>query len=118
MRVYVAMGWAGGGWEVSGTEGGGLVYRRLGHDGNVLAEKELSPSPEAWRGFRERLAELGVHRWEARYEPEYPVCGGTAWAVRLEDEEGRLESTGEDAYPPNWEGFLRALGELAGRELG
>ncbi len=109
----MAMGWAGGGWEVSGSEGEGLLYRRRGHDGAVLEERRVRPSPEAWRAFQERLRAIGVHDWEARYEPEYPVCGGTAWAVRLD---GRA-STGEDAYPPNWAGFLDALSALVGLRL-
>ena len=107
------MGWAGGGWEVKGSEKEGLVYKRLGHDGAVLEEQRIRPPEEAWRAFKEKLEELGVGTWEARYEPEYPVCGGTTWAVRLD---GR-QSTGEDAYPPNWQGFLDTLSELVGRAL-
>jgi len=107
------MGWAGGGWEVEGSEAEGVVYRRRGHDGAVLAERHLRPSPEAWQAFEERLRALGVEAWEARYEPEYPVCGGTAWAVRL----GDRKSSGEDAYPPNWAAFLDALSELVGFRL-
>jgi len=113
VRLFVALGWAGGGWEVSGSEEEGLLYRRRGHDGSVLEERRIHPPPEAWRAFWEKLRALGVHDWEARYEPEYPVCGGTTWAVRLN---GR-QSTGEDAYPPNWTAFLEALSELAGFRL-
>lgn len=113
MRVYVAMGWAGGGWEVSGSESEGLTYRRLGYDGAVLEERAIRPSTEAWRAFRAALSKIGVGGWEGRYEPEYPVCGGTTWAVRLDDR----ASTGEDAYPPNWAAFLDALGALVGFRL-
>lgn len=113
MRLFVALGWAGGSWEVLGSEGGGLLYRRRGHDGSVLEERRVRPSPEAWRAFWERLRALGVPDWEARYEPEYPVCGGTTWAVRVDG----FQSTGEDAYPPNWQAFLEALSELAGFRL-
>ncbi len=113
MRVYAALGWSGGGWEVAGDPVGGLVYRRRGHDGAVLEENRVYPEPRAWERFQRRLAKIGVQSWEPRYEPEYPVCGGTAWAIRL----GEQTVTGEDAYPPNWSEFLDALSELAGVRL-
>jgi len=106
------MGWAGGSWELVGDEAG-LVYRRRGHDGAVRTERRLRSPPQAWRTFEKRLEALGVRGWEARYEPEYPVCGGTTWAVRLDGK----ASTGEDAYPPNWAAFLDALSELVGFRL-
>ncbi len=113
MRLYVAMGWAGGGWEVSGSEAEGLTYRRRGHDGAVLEERRIRPPAGAWRAFERRLGEIGIRGWEPRYEPEYPVCGGTTWAVRL----GDRKSTGEDAYPPNWAAFLDALSAMVGFRL-
>lgn len=105
-------GWAGGGFEVEGDETG-LVCRRRGHDGRVLKERRITPSPAAWDRFQARLKELGVEDWAARYEPEYPLCGGETWAVRLDGK----TSTGEDAFPPNWAGFLDALSELVGSRL-
>ena len=107
------MGWAGGGWEVKGNEEEGLLYRRLGHDGAVLEERRVRPPAKAWQAFEKALLEIGAGAWEARYEPEYPVCGGTTWAVRL----GEKQSTGEDAYPPNWAAFLDALSALLGIRL-
>jgi hypothetical protein len=117
VRVYVFTGWAGGGLEVAGDEAQGLALRRRSATGEVLAERRLAPSREAWRRFAAALAGLGVWGWEPRYEPEYPVCGGAAWAVRLEGGGGRLRASGEDAYPPNWSGFWRALEALVGRPL-
>ena len=89
-----------------------LVWQRTSAAGDVLEEAELSPSAEAWSAFWNALDELGVWGWETYYEPEYPTCGGTQWAVWIEHAGRKLKASGRDAWPPNFDGYLTAVRNL------
>jgi len=91
-----------------------LVWQRTTAAGDVLAEEALNPDPERWRAFWEELARAGVWDWESYYEPEYPTCGGSQWAVWIEHYGLVLRAAGRDAWPPRFERYLAAVTALTG----
>ncbi|WP_456480912.1 hypothetical protein [Oceanithermus sp.] len=95
--------------------GGSLVWQRTSAAGDVLEEARLQPSEEAWRAFWRALDELDVWSWEPYYEPEYPTCGGTQWAVWIEHAGRSLKASGRDAWPPGFERYLASVRSLIGR---
>ncbi|WP_287409583.1 hypothetical protein [Oceanithermus sp.] len=95
-------------------DGGALVWQRTSAAGEVLQGTRLQPSEEAWRAFWRALDELDVWNWEPYYEPDYPTCGGTQWAVWIEHGGRTLKASGRDAWPPGFERYLAAVRALAG----
>jgi len=95
--------------------GGSLVWQRTSAAGDVLQEVRLQPSEESWRAFWRALDELDVWGWEPYYEPEYPTCGGTQWAVLIEHAGRSLKASGRDAWPPGFERYLAAVRNLIGK---
>ncbi len=95
-------------------DGARLVWQRTTAAGDVLAEEVLEPEPERWRAFWNELARAGVWDWEPYYEPEYPTCGGSQWAVWIEHAGLVQRSAGRDAWPPRFERYLAAVTALTG----
>ena len=89
-----------------------LVWQRTSAAGDVLDEEVLYPDEADWRTFWSELDGLGVWDWDAYYEPEYPTCGGTLWAVWLEHGGKMLKASGRDAWPPNFDAYLEAVRKL------
>ncbi|WP_456476058.1 hypothetical protein [Oceanithermus sp.] len=93
---------------------GALVWQRTSAAGDVLEETRLQPDETAWRAFWRALDELDVWSWEPYYEPDYPTCGGTQWAIWIEHGGRTLKASGRDAWPPGFERYLAAARALAG----
>ncbi|WP_456413812.1 hypothetical protein [Oceanithermus profundus] len=93
-------------------DGDALVWQRTSAAGDVLEEARLRPGEEAWRTFWRALDELDVWSWEPYYEPEYPTCGGTQWAVWIEHGGRTLKASGRDAWPPGFERYRAAVRNL------
>ncbi|GEM90657.1 hypothetical protein [Oceanithermus desulfurans] len=91
-----------------------LVWQRTSAAGDALEETRLQPDEAAWRTFWRALDELDVWSWESYYEPDYPTCGGTQWAVWIERAGRTLKASGRDAWPPGFERYLAAVRALAG----
>lgn len=89
-----------------------LIWQRTSAAGDVLAEEQLQPSEASWRAFWKALDEADVWNWERYYEPDYPTCGGTQWAIWVERAGRTLKASGRDAWPPHFGTYLAAVGLL------
>ena len=73
------------------------------------------PSSEAWAEFWRTCKDIGVSKWEAKYEPERPFAtDGVNWKVDIETDELTLKSKGYNVTPPNFHLFCGALKKLIG----
>ncbi|MEP6732589.1 MAG: hypothetical protein ABJE10_18235 [bacterium] len=87
------------------------------------------PSSEAWRVFWAATERAGVSRWQRHYAAAGFV-DGTGWDVHIVVGGRVVESSGSNAYPDglghehqlqttdDFQAFVVALGDLAGRPLG
>lgn len=71
-----------------------------------------------WKVFVDECDRLNVWGWMAEYEPA-PNAMTTdmpSWHVMVQEGGGkrRIESHGYGAYPQGFDGFVEALGKLAG----
>ena len=119
-------GFDGPNYEVVWRDGA-LQYRRWHvqpDDGEV---REIYPSPEAWRRFWEGCDEIGLWRWEARYDNPR-VLDGTQWDLELRAGTRAVRASGSNAYPdpvpgadpmertPAFRRFLAMIQDLLGGE--
>jgi len=90
-------GFTGPNWEVV-WRGGVLRYRR--HWGNLDDGEvhEVCPTPEAWRRFWQGCDEIGVWRWDARYD-NLLVLDGIQWELEMRVGARAVRSSGSNAYP-------------------
>lgn len=103
-----------------GHYGGGryyvdLVERKLQY--KVLkSQKEtvetITPTAEQWIAFDQALDALKVWDWKKAYE--IPSEDGTQWSATIIDEGKKVESTGNNAYPPEYRKYLAAVRALLG----
>ncbi|HEV7404142.1 MAG TPA: hypothetical protein VGO11_14475 [Chthoniobacteraceae bacterium] len=82
----------------------------------VKSQKEtvetITPTAEQWTAFGLALDALKVWDWKKTYE--IPSEDGTQWSATIIEEGHRLESTGNNAYPPDFKKYLAAVKALLG----
>ena len=80
----------------------------------VLANDEVSPV--SVKEFSKRIDALHIPEWKETYTPEgYDVFDGESWTVTYMDSNSKtIVRCGENAYPPNWKKFLKALRDAVG----
>jgi hypothetical protein len=76
---------------------GMLVYTQYAMNG-TKQRKEIKPSAEQWRQFRQALDALNVWRWQARY-PNPGVADGLRWEIHLTYPDHTLHVEGDNNYP-------------------
>lgn len=74
----------------------------------------LTPSSENWPEVVKKLSGLGVETWEASYS-ELNVLDGHGWSLTIQTAKISLQSSGSNAYPPNFEAVKEVIEGAAGR---
>ncbi|MDZ7808971.1 MAG: hypothetical protein U5L11_01040 [Arhodomonas sp.] len=69
--------------------------------------------PQELRRFRSAVERLCAN-WQLEYTNELQVLDGTRWFVEIQDRGLRVSSGGDNAFPDNWEQFMRRPASLAG----
>jgi hypothetical protein len=111
------------------VRGDTVVMRRFkGHDTPELLDSTRTvPSAADWRAFWSATERAGVRKWARRYA-DYDVVHGIGWGLRITHDNYTLETDGSNAYPDrngrqhdevteDFLGFVRAMGDLAGKPL-
>jgi len=75
-----------------------LVYTQYASN-EVKHRKEIRPSPEQWRQFRQALDAINVWRWQARYPNPGGVADGLRWEIDLTYADRKLHVEGDNNYP-------------------
>jgi hypothetical protein len=74
----------------------------------------FTPDLKQWKQFRQDLDQLDAWKWQARYVNE-GVMDGTKWYATIADGPNRIiSSSGSNAYPEGFDGFLAAVRRLIG----
>ena len=76
---------------------GALVYTTYGANG-AKQRKEIRPTPEQWRRFRQALDAINIWRWRADY-PNPGVADGLKWEVDLVYADRTVHAAGANNYP-------------------
>lgn len=108
---------------------GGPYYQVIWKDGTLTYSTDLYGTPqklliepEQWRYFWKALIELGVWKWEERYNNP-GVLDGTSWSIHIEYQGRSVKSFGSNAYPGGeqriepsvvFRRFCRAVSALVG----
>lgn len=74
----------------------------------------IVPTVARWTAFRRKLDKMDVWRWRKHYESELMILDGTQWNLELGYPDRSVQSSGSNAYPENFESFLRAVRALIG----
>jgi len=72
----------------------------------------VTPTAEQWLAFETALDALKVWDWKKTYE--IPSEDGTQWSATIVEDGRKLESTGNNAYPPDFKKYLAAVKALLG----
>lgn len=69
------------------------------------------PYPTDREGFLDEIRALDLGAWKPFYRPEEAVLDGSEWSLEISYKDGRepFESWGMNAYPENFEAFLKLL---------
>ena len=94
-------------------DGDTLSYTPSGYGFEERASSVVVPTLDEWGAFRRTLDRIGTWNWDHRYE-EVGVCDGTSWSVEIRWGDRELDSSGSNAYPPKFDGFLKAVRKLLG----
>lgn len=113
-------GFAGSAYQVVWQDGK-LWYSQRPPRGKMTNEV-IEPDRAQWDAFWQELARLDVWGWQGDFS-DMTVRDGTAWALEIEHEGQRVDTSGMNAYPPRGKGpdipasfrrFLVALSSLLG----
>ena len=70
-------------------------------------------SPISVKDFTDRLDRIDIPSWNKKYE-DPTVLDGESWDVTLETSEEKIKKSGENAFPPGWNNFLRLMRFVTG----
>lgn len=63
--------------------------------------------------FLQKIEELKIGKWKAKYCPEMRICDGTQWQIDYKEEGKRCRHIyGDNAYPDNWDDFIEIMDTL------
>ncbi len=108
LSLYIG-GYGGGRYHIDLVEGA-LRYRVLKNQKETV--ETITPTAEQWDAFAKALDTLGVWDWKKAYE--IVSEDGTQWSAEIVEEGHKLESTGNNAYPPDFKKYLAAVKALLG----
>ena len=83
------------GFSVS-LENRALILQEALHRGTP--PKTITPSPEAWQRFWDKLDLLGVWKWQKDYSNN-DILDGTQWEIGIQLGKRRLKCDGSNSYP-------------------
>lgn len=92
-----------------------LVDRTLRYKvlkGQKETTETIIPTADQWAAFELALDALKVWEWKKVYE--IPSEDGTQWSATIIEEGRKLETTGNNAYPPEFKKYLAAVWALLG----
>ncbi len=78
--------------------------------------EEIALSIAGNKAWEDLLAFLATRKWKARYADKM-VVDGTGWELRMKTENFELKSSGSNAFPPQFDRFLKLLNKVT-HELG
>lgn len=90
-----------------------ITYTRFGREFNELETENLYPSENLWRSFWKTCGNVGVGFWDKRYQAE-GVVDGTRWGLTMDCGDFVVNSSGDNAYPANFNKVLLAVEKLLG----
>jgi hypothetical protein len=74
------------------------IYTQYARNG-TKQQKDITPSPEQWRQFRQALDTINVWRWQPRYLNPGGVADGLRWEIQLTFPDRALHVEGDNNYP-------------------
>lgn len=83
-----------------------LVYEHLAGGYELQRTERVCPDALAWESFDRWLQVVDPWSWNGEYQlpPEMTVMDGSHWRLRLSWLSGRVDASGDNAYPPYGEG--------------
>ena len=90
-----------------------LEYRSWDCSREAIQET-IVPTVARWKAFRRKLDKMDVWSWRKHYESELMILDGTQWDLELRYPDRVIRSSGSNAYPDNFNAFLRAVRALIG----
>jgi hypothetical protein len=102
--------------SVSKTATGAVAkYELPVSSGHTRAVQEVNLSAEEWENFINAIQELGVMEWEYSYYGVRHCVSKPSWEVKIVLP-GRVKFIhGNDAYPPNWDEFIKLMTDIKKR---
>lgn len=88
-----------------------LRYRKSWGDKGTV--ETIKPTVEQWAAFQAVLEEIRAWEWKKSYATAQ-VKDGTHWSVTMAFRGRKIESTGSNAYPPDFDKYLAAVKALLG----
>ena len=82
---------------------------------NMELNAESSLLPEE---FEKKLAALKIEEWNKHSEPpkDFVYMDGSNWSVKVKyDGKKEIKKTGENAYPTNWNKFIKLMKLTVGK---
>jgi hypothetical protein len=100
--------------------GGNLYYRQASSmfDIRNAKNKRVPVTEQKWNLFFERLNEINFWNWKSSYV-DASLADGVNWMVniRYSNDDGKAKHcSGSNAFPPEYEEFLKALRDLMGNK--
>jgi hypothetical protein len=93
--------------------GGYLVYSAALPGQKSKPPLHRTPSPEQWEEFRHQMDRLKVWQWKPNYG-NHSYISGTQWSLDLTYSDHSIHSEGHRDFPDNYDGYLKAVGNLLG----
>jgi hypothetical protein len=90
-----------------------LIYSTFGHGYSLEKLEKTNPSPQDWREFFKTLDQIDIWRWKSRYENP-GILDGSSWKVAIELENRKLDSSGSNNFPDNFDILLECVRKLIG----
>ena len=61
--------------------------------------KHVQVSAAQWRIFWVTLNHLKLWHWDKQYSPDFTICDGMSWNLKIQYRAKQIESSGDNAYP-------------------
>ena len=69
---------------------------------------KLTPENDDWSDIISKLADLQVDKWDADYS-DLSVLDGVGWSLTVRAAEFNIQSSGLNAYPPNFDAVKKVI---------
>jgi hypothetical protein len=112
MKLTISIGgFMGSSYRVE-WDGESLIYTKFSDGYEPDGDPEsIQPTEAQWKRFWKFLGKCSA--WDERYESD-GVCDGTSWLIEAEKDDFRLSSSGSNAFPEDFQTFLREVKRLIG----
>jgi hypothetical protein len=75
---------------------------------------------EEWKDVIDKMLSLDILNWDNIYQPQnhdHIIFDGYSWSMVFQMQGIRFKKHGYNAYPPNWEEWIKILESVGGKEL-